>query len=65
MFDIALLPRPELDALVAAGKIAAGSYSRHDALGGRARGARRRAKPDIAHRRGVQARAAAGAIDRL
>ncbi len=34
-FDIALLPRPELDALVRAGKIAPDS-SRHHALGGRA-----------------------------
>ncbi len=46
-FDMALLPRPELDALAQAGKIAAGTHRRRDALGGRLAVRAGAPKPDI------------------
>ncbi len=55
VFDIALLPRPELDALAQAGRIAAGSDRRHNALVGRTCGARGRAQAGYRYRRSSQA----------
>jgi hypothetical protein len=64
-FDIALLPRPELDALARAGKIAAGTQTDVHPIGGWACGPRRRAEARHRHGRGVQAHAPSGAIGRL
>ena len=64
-FDIALLPRPELDALVAGGQDRGRHADRHRAL---AVGFAVRAgapKPDIGTVDALQADVAAGAIDRL
>ena len=64
-FDIALLPRPELDALVEAGRVAAGTQTdiTRSAVGLAVRAGA--PKPDIGTVDALQAHAAGSEVDRL
>ena len=65
LFDMASLPRPELDALAQAGKIAAASIIDVDPLGRRTRYWRRAPKPDIGTVAAFRRTLLDSALDRL